>query len=253
MAVKAAKNGDSADLELFGVVGEGWSDDGITARRVKRELRDIGAVDTLRIKLSSVGGYVDEGVEIYQMLADHPAHTICTVGAQAVSCGSLIAVGCDEVIFHASSLWLAHNPWALTIGDYVALEKRAADLKVMAGVFADAYVARTGKSKDEIQALMNEDRYMDAEEAKEWGFCSTILPAKKKPAASGARMAAARSEFEAMKEDARQRLTRVAAMTLSAPPSVATEEPHIEVPDAGQFSEALARANAYRRLRLVNL
>jgi ATP-dependent protease ClpP protease subunit len=248
MTIKATKSGDSAELELFGVVGEGWSDDGISARRVKRELRDIGSVATLRIKLSSVGGYVDEGVEIYQMFADHPAHTICTVGAQAVSCGSLIAVGCDEVIFHATSLWLAHNPWALAIGDYAALEKRAAGLKLMASVFADAYVAKTGKSKEEILSLMDEDRYMDAEEAKEWGFCTSILPSKKKPSASGARITSARSEFEAMKEDARSRLQRAAAMVLSAPIPDSNNSP---VSLNFALEEQVARASAHRRLCLV--
>ncbi len=247
MAIKAAKNGDSADLELFGVVGEGWSDDGITARRVKRALRELGSVATLNVAISSIGGYVDEGLEIYQMLSDHPARVIMTVGAQAISCGSLIAIAGDDIILHATSLWLAHNPWALVGGDYRGLEKASASLKIMAGAFAEAYAARTGKPQDEMQALMDEDRIMDAEEAKSWGFCTTILPSKKKPAASGASKAVARSNFEQMKTEARQRLLRAAAMTLGSRDAQEHDD------EDNMDSLRVIRADARRRIAIAGL
>jgi ATP-dependent protease ClpP protease subunit len=248
MAIKAERKGDSADIEMFGVVGDGWADDAITARAVKRKLKEIGDVAVLNATISSIGGYVDEGLEIYQMFEDHPAHVVMTVGAQAISCGSLIAIAGDERIFHASSLWLNHNPWSIAMGDYQTFEKKAADLKVMANVFADAYAARSTKTKEEIVALMNEDRFMDADEALAWGFCTKIKEGKKKPAPA-ASMAAARAAFESMKEDARGRLQRAAAMTLG------TNAPEEALNDNATEASVLAavRASARRKIALVGV
>lgn len=218
MSIKAKRSGKTLDLELFGVVGDGWAEDVITARRVKAELRDAGEVELITARISSIGGYVDEGLEIYQMLADHPARVEFTVGAQAISCGSLIPMAGDSIVFHASSVFLAHNPWGIDVGDWRAKEKRAANLKMLAALFAKIYSARTGRTVDEMAALMDEDRYMDADEAKQLGFCTAILPSKKKPSAAGSAIATARREFEAMKADATLRLQRAAAMTLSSKP-----------------------------------
>lgn len=216
MTIKAERSGDILDIELFGVVGDGWADDGITARRVKSELREAGEVSLIRGKLSSIGGYVDEGLEIYQMFADHPARVEFTIGAQAISCGSLIPMSGDVITFHASSVFLAHNPWGIDAGDWRAKEKRTADLKLLAGLFAKIYAERTGRPESEMAALMDEDRYMDADEAKALGFCTAILPSKKKPSSAGSAIASARREFEEMRADATLRLQRAAAMTLSA-------------------------------------
>lgn len=180
MAIKAEKKGDSLDLEMNGVVGDGWAENPITSKGIAKVLRDNADAKLIRVALNSPGGYVVEGLQIYQALADHPATVIVSVGAQAASCGSLIAMAGDEIILHETSLFLVHNPWNFTIGDYQDHERAAAELRMMADVFATAYAKRTGKSKADIQALMDEDRYMDAAEAKAFGFCDRIIESKKK-------------------------------------------------------------------------
>jgi ATP-dependent Clp protease, protease subunit len=235
MAVKAEKRGKELELELVGVVGDGWSDEPITAKAVSKALRDAGPVAQINVSLSSVGGYIDEGLQIYQMLADHAAHVVVTVGAQALSCGSLIAMAGDEIVLHATSMFLVHNPWSLAIGDYQEMEKRGADLKMMAGVFANAYASRTGKPVGEMQSLMDEDRYMDAEEAHALGFCTKVLPSKKKPDDSTKKLASL--AFESMKTEAKRRLETAAAKALHP-----TTIPEPSAPEKGDHPMVIALA-----------
>lgn len=253
MAIKAERKGDSLEIEMVGVVGTGWSDDPITAKGLRAQLRGSPNVALINVHLNSIGGFVDEGLEIYQSLADHPARVVIDIGAQAVSCASLIAMAGDEIIMRETSLFLPHNPWRIALGDYRAFEKNAAELKMMAGVFAGAYSARTGKGVEEIRALMDEDRYMDAEEAKMWGFCTEVKPSKKKPKDQGAAKAAARIAFEAMKEDARGRLMRAAAMSLGGPELPDESGEHVESQIVEANGEKLIRAAARRELAFTGL
>jgi ATP-dependent Clp protease protease subunit len=215
MAIKAAKQGDTLDLEMSGVVGDGWSDTAITSKAVGKVLRDNPDAKTIRIALNSPGGYVVEGSQIYQMLVDHPARVEVTVGAQAASCGSLIAMAGDKVTLHETSLFLIHNPWNLTIGDYIDHEKAAKELQMMADMFASVYAKRSGMSKEDVQKLMDEDRYMNAEEAKNLGFADNILESKKKEKALSANDA--RSQLMRSRNHAMSRVMQAAAAALYQP------------------------------------
>lgn len=184
MAIKALAKGDELDIELSGVVGDGWADNPITSKALAKVLADNKGAKFINGTLNSPGGYVVEGLQIYQMLADHQAHVTITVGAQASSCGSLILMAADKRIVHETSLVLAHNPWDFTVGDYLEHDSKGAELKTLADVFAGVYASRSGMSKDDALALMAKDQYVNAEEALRLGLCDEILKSKSKQALS---------------------------------------------------------------------
>jgi hypothetical protein len=63
---------------------------------------------------------------------------------------------------------------------------------------------------------MDEDRYMDADEALAWGFATKVLAPKAKPVSMGDAKAAVRAMFEQMKAEARARLmSRSSALLVS--------------------------------------
>ena len=55
------------------------------------------------------------------------------------------------------------------------LRQMADDLDRENEKFLDLYVERTGADREQLQSLMEEDRYVDMDQAKELGFVSTIL------------------------------------------------------------------------------
>lgn len=212
MAVKALAKGEELTLEMNGVVGDGWCENPITAKAISKILNDNKSAKFIDAYVNGPGGYVVEGLHIYQAIKNHGARVRVTVGGQAASCMSLIAMSGDEIVLDETSLFLIHNPWNLTVGDYVEHAKVGSELEMMADVFATAYAARTGMSKEDVRALMLEDRYMNAEEAKKLGFCDRIIPSKSKEKALS--VGEARASLMNARTHAMGKLTRTAAAAL---------------------------------------
>ena len=59
------------------------------------------------------------------------------------------------------------------------MRKTADELERLNGQIADIYVARTGKDKDEIAAMMSAETWMSGKEAKEAGFADELIENKK--------------------------------------------------------------------------
>ena len=86
---------------------------------------------------------------------------------------------CSSFRFHTL---LIHKPYypEYTLADaYRAddLESLAASLRDDEQKMLDFYVERTGADRAELEALMNEDKFIGMERAKELGFIQTIIPA----------------------------------------------------------------------------
>jgi hypothetical protein len=60
-------------------------------------------------------------------------------------------------------------------GDYHEMEKASEILQKANHSLANAYVAKTGKSKEEVLALMENETWLTAEEAVENGFADSIM------------------------------------------------------------------------------
>jgi len=102
-----------------------------------------------------------------------PQHTTAKVQV-AASMATLIAVACDERIMAANGRWLIHNPWSMAMGDHAEMAKNATLLKEAKDEAAEFYSKRTGMDVEAVNALMDEERWMRASEAKELGFVNEI-------------------------------------------------------------------------------
>lgn len=136
------------------------------------------ALEEVHLEINSPGGSVLEGERVYQALLgmrNRGVKLVVTVNGQAASMGSVIAMAADEVRMTEGSLFLVHDARVGTYGTADEHEKARGLLESISDRFAGIYAARTGASKEDMRALMKEDRYMDAKEAKERGFVDVIL------------------------------------------------------------------------------
>lgn len=136
------------------------------------------ALEEVHLEINSPGGSVVEGERIYDSLLAMKARgvrLVATISGQAASMGSVIAMAADEVRMTEGSLFLIHDARVSTFGDAERHQHAANTLETMSDRFAGLYAARTGADKSAMRALMKEDRWMDAAEAKERGFIDVIL------------------------------------------------------------------------------
>lgn len=147
---------------------------GISAGQFVQELNQLGAVDEIRVFLNSPGGSVQDGVAIFNALKTNPAKVIIEINGWALSIASFIAMAGDVVTITSNSLIMVHNPWTTTTGSADELRKMAEVLDKTRDTLIGGY-SRSGKTRDEIVALLDAETWYDADEALVAGFVDEII------------------------------------------------------------------------------
>lgn len=139
--------------------------------------------DVIDIRLFCNGGSVQEGWAMYDRLRATGKKITCTVEGKAASMATVLLMAAPKEDRHAyeNASICVHNPWldpfylgqAVTADD---LRKAADDLQREQDKILDLYVERCGCDRDEMQALMNEDKYIDTDKAIEMGLINDVLP-----------------------------------------------------------------------------
>jgi ATP-dependent protease ClpP protease subunit len=189
-SVLALSNGGSeAELLIYGLIGDiFW--DGVTALSVVEALAQLN-VSTIRVRINSRGGAVDEGIAIYNALKQHPAHVIVSIDGSAESIASLVAMAGDEVVMPANTLMMIHAPYTPAGGNAVQLRENADSLDTIAAAMLESYVAKSGK-RDELAAMLadGKNHYLTAAQAVELGLADRIEGMQDAPLPAAAAAAA---------------------------------------------------------------
>ncbi|ETC90812.1 Clp protease ClpP [Enterococcus faecalis] len=171
MTVKIKINGPiiSSDDKWF----YDWFDMEATSPKDVLDLLPANNED-VEVTINSYGGLVDMGNEIYTALRTYEGHVKVNV-VMAGSAASVIAMAGNTVSISPVGRIMIHNVAMSTGGDYHEMDKASEILQKGNSALANAYVAKTGKTKEEILALMDKETWLTAEEAVENGFVDEIM------------------------------------------------------------------------------
>lgn len=171
-------SGDTAEIKIFGEIGEGWFGDGVTLDSVKTQLEGIKA-KKINVLISSLGGDVNHALAIHDILKMSNAEITTEIVGATASSGTIIAMAGKERKMSNNALFLSHNAWMLAVGNADQLRKQADDLEAFNDRIINIYQKVTGKSREQVKALMDEEKWIDAENAKDFGFVTeTFEPVK---------------------------------------------------------------------------
>lgn len=131
--------------------------------------------EDLEIELNSYGGSVFAGSEIYTILKSYPGKVAIIVTGIAASAASVIAMAADVVKISPTAQLMLHNAWATASGNASDFEKEAEVLRGVNESIANAYMLKTGKSKDELLTIMEKETWFTAEKAIEIGLADEML------------------------------------------------------------------------------
>lgn len=161
-----AKGAGQAEILIYEEIG-GW---GISARRFANDLKALGDISHIDLRIHSPGGDVFEGMAIYNLLDSHPATVTVHIDGLAASMASVIAMAGDTVLMPENAMMMVHKPWGIQGGDADEMRRYADLLDKVEDNLVSAYVKKTGKSADEIKALLKEETWMGGREAVAAGF-----------------------------------------------------------------------------------
>ena len=111
-------SGDTAEIKIFGEIGEGWFGDGVTLDSVKTQLEGIKA-KKINVLISSLGGDVNHALAIHDILKMSNAEITTEIVGATASSGTIVAMAGSDGNRKMSnnSLFLVHNAWMLAIGN----------------------------------------------------------------------------------------------------------------------------------------
>lgn len=174
----AATAGDApagADVSIYDEIGY-W---GVTAKDFIDSIKPYKG-QPLNVAINSPGGDVFAGIAIYNALRQHAAGggkiTTKAMGV-AASAASVVFMAGDNRVMPDNTMLMVHNPWTFAMGNADELRESADVLDKIGASLTSIYTARSGKSEDEIRAMLATDTWLTAAEAKDAGFTDELQPA----------------------------------------------------------------------------
>lgn len=146
---------DEADIDIFDVIGgDGFWEDGITAAAFVKELRALGDVSRINLHINSPGGYVSDGLAIYNAIRQHPAETLALVESEASSIASVVAMAADKVLIAKNARMQIHDAMGFAFGNAAVMEGVVAELNEQSDNIASIYAEKTGEPKAQWREAM---------------------------------------------------------------------------------------------------
>lgn len=182
----ASDGADTAELLIFAEIGESWDGESVSAQQFSNDLAALPkSVKRLDIHINSPGGSVFDGSAIYSRLADHQSTKNVYVDGLAASAASLIAMVGHKIFIRSNANIMIHNPSGLVYGQAQDMRKTAAVLETITESMINIYEKRTGKTRDDIRAMLNEETWFTADQAVEHGFADEVRGVVKAAASLG--------------------------------------------------------------------
>ncbi len=186
------------EIDILGQIGEDFFSEGNTLESVRAEIKDND--NPIIVNLASLGGSALEGLAIHDFLASFKQDvTVNIIGATASAAAVLSQAG-DKVESSENSLFLVHKASGVAVGTADEMRKMAEEIETVNARMVAIFVKSTGKSEDEVTSLMDEDKFITAEEAKEFGFIDKVNPPSKIAASYGAKEIKASDFTDTQKE-----------------------------------------------------
>jgi len=172
---------------ISGVIGQEydwWSGQRGTTTKMVRDFLDKHPDEEVDIAVSSPGGAVDQGLEIYDAIAQHGKVNAHIIGMTA-SAATFLCMGAKHIDMVDGSLMLIHNcsnmvfEWDSVnkeqLDQIIAkYQKMRKDLDTVDKVIASLYAKKTGKKLEECMEKMTTAMWLTPQDCLDFGLIDSI-------------------------------------------------------------------------------
>ena len=158
------RNDADGENELYlngAIASETWWGDEVTPAAFQAELKQH--TGDVTVWINSPGGDVFAAAQIYTMLRNHPGKITVKIHGIAASAASVVAMAGDTTLISPVGMLMIHNPSTIAAGEEVKES------------ILNAYVAKTGLSRNRLAKMMDAETWLNANEAMRLGFVDGIL------------------------------------------------------------------------------
>jgi len=148
---------------------------GVSAKGFLAELGALPDATPLALRLNSPGGSVFDAVAIYNALLRHSVTITVWIDGIAASAASYIAMAGDEIVMPENAFLMIHDPAGLVMGTAEDMRAMAEALDKVKGSLISGYAAKSGRTPEEVSALMAAETWFDASDAVAQGFADRLI------------------------------------------------------------------------------
>lgn len=151
----------------------------VNPRDVLSQIQANASATSLTVHINSIGGSVDAGFSIYDILKTSGKQITTMIEGQCYSIATVIAMAGKKRLATSNSEFLIHFPMSGTQGRAEDFEKLATQLRKLEKKAAKFYSNNANISQRDAMAEMAKDDFMTLEQAMQYGFITEIIDTNK--------------------------------------------------------------------------
>lgn len=131
----------------------------------------------IEIYINSIGGYVGEGVSIYNLLKRQSVPVTAYIDGMACSIASVVAMAADKIVMPSNTTMMIHHAVGGCYGNAKEHREFAIQLDKISEASTNSYLVHAGDklTRENLEPLLNAETFLTAQEAFDIGLCDEIL------------------------------------------------------------------------------
>lgn len=168
-AIRARATG--AEVAIYDEIGAY----GVSAKGFLADLGALPAGTPIDLRLNSPGGSVFDAVAIHNALKRHQGSVTVWIDGIAASAASYVAMAGDAIVMPENAFLMIHDPAGLVMGTAEDMRAMAEALDKVKGSLVSGYATKSGRTAEEVAALMAAETWFDAADAVAQGFADRMV------------------------------------------------------------------------------
>ena len=164
---------ESSYLNIWGDLIESKT----SAEYIRKAIEKANKINGIELYINSIGGYVDEGVSIYNLLKRQSVPVTAYIDGMACSIASVVAMAADKIVMPSNTTMMIHHAVGGCYGNAKEHRKFATQLDKISEASTNSYLVHAGDklTRETLESLLDAETFLTAEEAFNIGLCDEIL------------------------------------------------------------------------------
>lgn len=148
-----------------------------SAEYIRKAIEKAGEIEGIEIYINSVGGFVDEGVTIYNLLKRQSVPVTAYIDGMACSIASVVAMAADKIVMPSNTTMMIHHAIGGCYGNAKEHREFATKLDKTSEASTNSYLVHAGDklTRETLEPLLNAETFLTAQDAFDMGLCDEIL------------------------------------------------------------------------------
>lgn len=148
-----------------------------SAEYIRKAIEKAETINGIELYINSIGGYVDEGVSIYNLLKRQSVPVTAYIDGMACSIASVVAMAADKIVMPSNTTMMIHHAVGGCYGNANEHREFATQLDKISEASTNSYLVHAGDklTRETLEPLLNAETFLTAEEAFNIGLCDEIL------------------------------------------------------------------------------